>query len=275
MGRLRLGVVIVVLLGSLAAAPAAGAAFLSGQAKDWTERIAEVGARPAGGVHERQAGGIVRRRLLALGYDMQSQWFSIPGGKRSRNVIGRTPGTIRVIIVAHIDGVRRTQAANDNASGIGTMLELARNLRTTNGVLVAAIGAEERAVTGSSRHLGSRRLVRSLTANQKDGVRLAVSIDMVGVGTTLHVRGIEASPNRSARRLLAAARRADIPATYLRDTGQSDHDELTYGGVAAAWMQWRWDTCWHEPCDRPGRVQRSKLRPAGRTVLHAARAVLG
>lgn len=275
MGRLRLGVFVVVLLGFLAAAPAGGAAFLGAKAKDWTERIAAVGARPAGGVHEREAGGIVRRRLLALGYDMQSQWFTLPNGRRSRNVIGRTPGAIRVIIVAHIDGVRRTAAANDNASGVGTLLEVARNLRGRNGVLVAAIGAEERAVTGSSLHLGSRRLARSLTARQKDRVRLALSIDMVGVGTTLHVRGLEASPNRSARRLLAAARRKGISVSYLRDTGQSDHDELTRGGAPAAWLQWRWDTCWHEPCDTVQRVRRSKLQPAGRAVLHAAYAALG
>src|SRR5919109_3123971 len=154
------------------------------------------------------------------------------------------------------------------------MLELARNLRGREGVLVAGLGAEERMVTGSSWHLGSRRLTRSLSLAAKRRVRLALSLDMVGVGTTLHVRGLEASPNRSARILLASARALGIRATYLRDTGQSDHDDLTRGGVPAAWVEWRWDVCWHRPCDRPDRLDRTKLRKAGDVVVRAARTVL-
>jgi hypothetical protein len=275
MRRFRLGVVAVALLCLLVAAPSAGASFSGKKAKRWTAEIAGVGQRVAGGGNEREAGRIVNARLAALGYDTRTQRFRLPNGRRSRNVIGRTPGPIRVIVVAHVDGVRGTRAANDNASGVGSMLEVARNLRRLDGILVAALGAEERMMTGSSWHLGSRRLTRSLTPAQKDGVRLALSIDMVGVGTTLHVRGLEASPNRSARKLLRAAARAGVRVTYMRDTGQSDHDDLTRGGVPAAWVEWRWDTCWHRPCDTIDRVRPWKLRQAGRVVVGAARAVVG
>jgi Peptidase family M28 len=136
------------------------------------------------------------------------------------------------------------------------------------------MGAEERMVTGSSWHLGSRRLTSSFTPAQKAGVRLALSIDMVGVGPTLNVRGLEGSPNRSARRLLNAARARSIRASYLRDTGQSDHDDLTRGGIPAAWIEWRWDTCWHRPCDRISRLQPVKLGAAVRVVNVAAHAVV-
>jgi Zn-dependent M28 family amino/carboxypeptidase len=257
------------------AAPAAGAPFSGVAAKQWTARIAALGQRPAGGVHERQAGVIVGKRLEALGYTVVVQRFRLPNGDVSRNVVGRTTGPTRVLIVAHMDGVHHTRAANDNASGVGTLLELARHLRGRPGVALAALGAEERMVTGSPYHLGSLRLTRSLSPAAKRGIRLALSIDMVGVGTTFHVRGLEASPNRSARRLLARARALGVRVTYLRDTGQSDHDDLTRGGVKAAWIQWRWDVCWHEPCDRISRVQPRKLRTAGRVVLAAARAVVG
>ena len=243
-------------------------------AKEWAAKIARIGPRPAGGANERRARAIVRRRLDTLGYAVRAQWVQLPNGRRSRNVIGQTPGPLRVIIVAHIDGVHGTRAANDNASGVGVLLTVASQLAGKNGVLVAALGAEERMVTGSSWHLGSRRLTRSLTPGQKAGVRLALSIDMVGVGTTLNVRGLEARPNRSARMLLAAARRLGIRASYLRDTGQSDHDDLTRGGVPAAWIEWRWDQCWHQPCDTVSRLRPYRLRPAGRVVLAAARAVV-
>ena len=127
-------------------------------------KIARIGPRPAGGANERRAGAIVRRRLETLGYAVRAQSVPLPNGRRSRNIIGRTPGPLRVIIVAHIDGVHGTRAANDNASGVGVLLTVAHGLAGTNGVLVAALGAEERMVTGSSWHLGSRRLTRSLTA---------------------------------------------------------------------------------------------------------------
>jgi Peptidase family M28 len=272
MRRSALGVTVSLAL--LATAPAADAAVSGAKAKRWTAKIASLGQRPAGWPHERQAGAIVKRRLERLGYSVAYQSFTLPNGRTSRNVVGRTGAPVRVIVVAHIDGVWGTDAANDNASGVGLMLELARNLSGRDGVLVAGLAAEERMVTGSSWHLGSRRLTRSLSAAAKRRVRLALSIDMVGVGSTLHVRGLEASPNRSARILLAAARELGIRATYLRDTGQSDHDDLTRGGVPAAWVEWRWDPCWHQPCDQIERVRPWKLWRAGRIVLAAARSVL-
>jgi peptidase M28-like protein len=273
--RSAIGVAAAALLVALALAPAAPAAFSGKRAKFWTAQIAAFGQRPAGGLHERQAGNLVRRRFEALGYPVQVQSFALPGGGTSRNVVARTPGPLRVVIVAHIDGVHHTPAANDNGSGVGTLLELARNLRGTEGVRLAALGAEERMVTGSPYHLGSLRFTRGLPRSVRRGVRLALSIDMVGVGTTFHVRGLEASPNRSARILLGRARALGVEATYLRDTGQSDHDDLTRGGVRAAWIQWRWDRCWHQPCDRIGRVKPWKLHRAGRVVLAATRRVLG
>jgi hypothetical protein len=274
MRRLGLGVTVALLLVALAGA-STSAAFNGKKTKAWVAKIAALGQRPAGGKHERQAGAIARNRFQALGYNVRTQRFPLPEGGRSLNVIGRTPGPIRVIIVAHMDGMPGTTAANDNGSGVGTVLMLAQYLKDKRGVLVAALGAEERRHTGAGWHLGSRALTASLTERQKRGVRLALSVDMVGVGWTLNIRGLESSPNRSARKLLRAADRLPkVRASYLRDTGQSDHDDLTRGGVPAAWIEWRWDECWHMPCDRIHRVKPWKLRQAGRVIREAALRVL-
>ena len=271
MRRTALGVAVLALL---LAAPAADAALSGIAAKRWTAKIAGLGPRPAGGTHERRAQEIVKARLQALGYEVTGQWFTLPNGKRDRNIVGRTARPAHVIIVAHVDGVWGTPAANDNGSGVGLLLELARELRGTPGVLVAALGAEERHVTGSTKHLGSLRLLRSLSDAQREKVRLALSLDMVGVGTRLHVRGIEASPNRSARRVLARAQALRIPVSYLPDSGESDHAEMSRAGMPAAWIEWRTDACWHSPCDRIARVKPWKVWTAGRVVLSAARAAL-
>jgi Zn-dependent M28 family amino/carboxypeptidase len=272
--RAALGV-LVALLVFVAAQPAAADHPVSGtRAKAFVRQIAAFGPRTAGSLNERRVGRLVRDQLTSFGYTVEVQTFSLPNGRSSRNVVGRGPGPVRVIVVAHMDGVHHTVAANDNGSGVATMLEVARSLHAAPGVLVAALGAEERMVTGSNFHLGSLRLVRSIPKAVRDDVVLALSIDMVGVGPTFNVRGLEASPNASARRLLTAARSLGIRATYLRDTGQSDHDDLTRGGVPATWVEWRWDPCWHLPCDRPYRLDRIKLRKAALVVLQAARTAL-
>ncbi len=271
MRRLAVGVVVTSVAAALfGASPSAAAPFDGKGAKEWVARIAAVGPRPAGGKHEREAAAIVRTRLQALGYAVETQRFTLPEGTRSRNVIGRTSGPIEVIIVAHMDGMPGTSAANDNGSGVGLMLMLAQYLRDKPGVLVAAVGAEERRNTGAGYHLGSRTLSMSLTPAQREGVRLAISADMVGVGSTLNIRGLEAAPNSSSRKLLRAADDLDLSASYLQDTGQSDHDEFTNRGVPATWIEWRWDACWHLPCDRISRVRPGKLKKAGKVVREAA-----
>lgn len=230
------------------------------RAHDTVRAVAALGARPAGSATERRAAALVASRFRSLGYRVVMQRVPLPRGGASRNVVALPQGPIRAVVTAHVDGVSEGPAANDNASGVAVMLELARVLRGTDGILFAALGAEERVETGSRIHLGSARLVRGFSAAGKRRIRLAVSLDMVGVGTRLYVRGIEARPNRSARHFR-------LP--YLRDPGHSDHAELTRAGLPAAWLQWREDACWHRPCDRPERVDPAKLERVARLVLRA------
>jgi hypothetical protein len=272
MGRLAVGILAAV---ALASPPAAQAEISGERAKRFVRQLAALGPRPAGSANERQAAGIVRTKLTALGYDIRIQRFRLPNGRYSRNVVGRSAGALRVLVVAHLDGVHGTVAANDNGSGVGAMLEVARALAGREGVLVAALGAEERAVTGSPYHLGSLRLLRSIPRTTQGSIRFAISLDMVGVGPTLNVRGLEASPNRSARRTLTWARALGFRASYLRDSGLSDHAEMTRRGIRAAWLTWRWDACWHSPCDRTHRLDPLKLRRAARLTVYAARSALG
>ena len=262
-------VVTVLGLGGSASAEVSGT-----RAKSTVAKIASLGPRPAGSANERKAGRIVAERLRDLGYAVETQRFDLPKGGRSRNVVGVSEGRVRAVVVAHLDGVRRTRAANDNASGVAVILEVARALRAEPGLLVAAVGAEERQETGSRLHLGSARLVRSLSRAERRAIRVAISLDMVGVGTRLYVGGVEVRPNRSARLALAHARRLGLRARYLGDSAISDHAELTRGGVPAAWVTWRWDECWHRPCDRPRRIRARKLERVGRVTVAAVRAAL-
>jgi hypothetical protein len=258
-------IAVVVALVLLTAA-GGGALGPGGRAKQTVTFLASKGPRPAGEPGaEALAQRFVAAELRDLGYRVVLQRVDLPNGRSTRNVVGLSSGRPKVVIVAHLDGVRGSPAANDNASGVAVLLELAASLRGEPGMLVAATGAEERVVTGSRVHLGSLRLLRGISPEARRGVRLAVALDMVGVGTRLHVRGIERQPNRSARLLLGEGH-----STYLRDDGDSDHAELTRHGMPAAWLQWRTDACWHEPCDVARRVDAHKLEAAFRVALRAA-----
>jgi hypothetical protein len=260
---------------ALVSLPAASAAIDGDRVKQFAGHIAHLGkSRVAGSGKEFQASAMVKRKFTSFGYETTRQTFPLPNGDTSRNVIGRTPGTLRVVIVGHMDGVWNTRAANDNGSGTAGVVEVARELAGEQGVLVAALGAEEREVTGSSLHLGSDKLVRSLSAAERDSIRLVVSLDMIGVGNVLNVRGLESSPNRSARKLINAADRIGYRVSYLQDPGVSDHAEFTRAGVPATLLTWRWDVCWHEPCDEAYRLVPKKLKKASRLALVAAREVL-
>jgi Peptidase family M28 len=263
---------VAALLLLMPAAPAPTAEQVSGvRAKAFAAKLAALGPRPAGSANERRAAQMVERELRALGYRVGVQTFRLPRGGTSRNVVGRTPGALRAVVVAHVDGVSEGPAANDNGSGVAAMLEVARELAGRTGLLVAALGAEERVETGSPLHLGSARLVRGLSRAERRSIRVALSLDMVAVGPTLNVRGLESSPNRSARLALQQSRRLRVGATYRQDTGQSDHAELTRAGIPAAWIEWRWDTCWHTACDQPHRLSVSKLAVAARLALETVR----
>jgi len=192
------------------------------RAKQTVRALTVFGPRVAGSVDELRAAHVVRSRFARLGLTPVVQRVRLPRGGFSRNLVFRTGGgPLRAIVVAHLDGVSAGPAANDNGSGVGSLVEVARELGKTPGALYAALGAEEQFMTGSSLHLGSARLLRSLTRAERRGVRLALSLDMVGYGPELNVRGLERRPNRSARAALAAARRVGVRATYLRDRGLS------------------------------------------------------
>lgn len=262
---------VLALVAALALVAPAAEDVSGARGMAFVRKLAALGPRVAGSATERRAQGMVSERLDELGYRVVRQRFSLPRGGTSANVVGLSQGPIRAVVVAHLDGVHAGPAANDNGSGVAAMLEVAAALRGRPGVLVAALGAEERFETGSTLHLGSQRLVRGLGRN----VRVALSLDMVGVGPTLNVRGLESSPNRSARLALRTARGLGLPATYRQDTGQSDHAELTRAGIPAAWIEWRWDTCWHQACDLPARISVRKLVVAARLTVATVRASLG
>ncbi|MHB8925510.1 MAG: cell wall-binding repeat-containing protein [Coriobacteriia bacterium] len=237
--------------------------------------IAGYGARPAGGAAERQACDYVAAQLRSWGYTVTTQDIVLPGGKHSRNIIAEHAGTRPEVIVlgAHIDSKYPSPGANDNASGVGVTLELARvfaQATTTPTVRFIAFGAEEIAGdTADAHHFGSRQYVAALSSAGKTGISGMVSVDMVGYGTTFNVRSLGTGPQTVVSALRTRAGYVGLPLPYLKDFGRygwSDHEGFERAGVPAAWLEWREDPVYHTVRDTASHVQASRVRTTGRLL---------
>jgi Zn-dependent M28 family amino/carboxypeptidase len=196
--------------------------------------------------------------------------FTVPGKGRSRNVVGVREGTrdCLKIVMAHADSVPEAPGANDNASGVGIVVALAARLDALDppcDVWLVATGAEERPYTGTADHLGALALVRHLRRRGAAGrLRFALSLDMVGRGTSFQLRSPHARAREGIERaVLAAGRRQGVGLRFRPDsgTGNSDHREFELAGLPALAMQVRdaADACYHSACDGPRRLQRRAL----------------
>lgn len=120
-------------------------------------------ARVAGSAEELAAAQQIEEWLDSMGYDAGLQSFTYgPTSKAvaSQNVVAVKPAADQssgqavplVIVGAHYDCVSAGKGADDNASGVGVMLELAQRLAETDlpyELVFIAFGAEEAGLEGS------------------------------------------------------------------------------------------------------------------------------
>jgi hypothetical protein len=239
------------------AAAAAGAGFDPGFL--FARALARAGPRPAGSAAERRAHARVERRFRAAGLHIGHDRFRVPGHGRSRNVVGihDTPAECLVVLVAHIDSVPPSPGADDNASGVGTLVALAPRLpavRPTCDVWLIATGAEERPYTGAADHLGALAAVPRVKRRRRD-LRFVLSLDEVGRGRSFRLRSPVAGPRRGVERAVIRAGRGAVRWIEDAGSGNSDHREFALAGLPAMKLGVPDDPCRHTACDRPSRLQ--------------------
>jgi hypothetical protein len=215
----------------------------SGSAQDpaytFARDLALAGPRPAASNAERRAHQQVAEAFAQAGLTVTRDRFTVPGKGRSRNVIGvlDRPGSCLTILMAHADTVPPSPGAEDNASGVGTLVALAPRLAALQprcDVWLVATGAEERIYTGRPDHLGATALSNRVRTRRADDLRWALSLDEVGRGRTMWLR----SPRNRGfeRRVIRSAAGTGIAVRWVADegTGNSDHREFSLAGFTAA-----------------------------------------
>jgi hypothetical protein len=247
--------------GSPPAADGRSLAAAGGAASDpgyrFARSLARAGPRPAGSAAERRAHARVEKRFRAAGLRIAHDRFRVPGHGRSRNVVGihDTPAACLHVLIAHTDSVPPARGADDNASGVGTLVALAPRLHTIDSacdVWLIASGAEERPYTGQADHLGARAAVPRVRKRAGD-LRFVLSLDEVGRGTTFHLRS-RANRRRVEGRIVKAGRGA---VRWVADSGSgnSDHREFALAGLPAAKLGVPDDPLRHTAADTPARLQ--------------------
>lgn len=233
--------------------------------------IAALGPRRAAGPAERAALDLCASELASYGYAVGRQAVWTPLGT-SGNVIAEHPGSSRGVIVlgAHIDSKPPSPGANDNASGVAVVLELARVLATAPTlptVRVVIFGAEEiSGATADDHHFGSRQYVNSLDDAGRARIAGMISIDMVGYGSTFNVRNMGPGSRSVVFALQGRAGFLGRQLDYLRDTGTygwSDHEPFERVGIPAAWLEWRDDPVYHTAADTAAHVRAEPVRSTG------------
>jgi hypothetical protein len=224
-------------------------------------RVTSYGIRVAGSTAERRAHGFVERSFHRAGLDVTFQRFRVPGRGRSQNVIGLYDLPRRSclrIVMAHTDTTASGPGANDNASGVGVVVAIAKRLRAlgpTCDTWLVATGAEERIYTGSPDHLGALALARRARARGAERrLCFALSLDEVGGDRPFWLRSPASTPRSGVEgAILRAARHAGGNATWVRDgsDSNSDHREFELLGLPAAKLGVGagGNPCRHMPCD--------------------------
>jgi putative aminopeptidase FrvX len=205
----------------------------------------QVGVRPAGSVKESSAADYIVSKLGEYGYTVEEQTFTTDDGFASRNIVGTRTGTkdnYNIVIGAHYDSPSGSKGADDDAAGVGTVLELARvfSVRTLQPTLqFVFFGANQPGVTDKDVRLaGSRRFVDLLGSLQKNDIVAMVDVDCDGQGTTMALKTEGSGQQRLKDKLDTYARQKNQPVSSMKSSSDSDNIPFENSQIPAVWIGW-------------------------------------
>ncbi|WP_077325585.1 M28 family peptidase [Virgibacillus siamensis] len=235
-----------------------------------------IGSRGAGTEGEQQTIAYLVDQFESYGYDdvrVQEFTFETYSGEEitSHNVIAvkepmknHNTGQ-QVIIGSHHDSVPWGQGANDDASGTGTLLELARvyaNTPTDTEIKFIAFGAEEYGLWGS------RKYAEAMSEEDAERTAAMFQMDMVGSKDSGDLVMFTADGNKNTVTDLGAAagsRVADL--VPYSELGRSDHVPFHNLGIPAAlFIHTPLEPWYHTEDDVIEHISKKKLKDVADTV---------
>ncbi|GHG59567.1 aminopeptidase [Alishewanella longhuensis] len=253
-------------------------------AREWiAEQFAAIGLEPAGTAGFLHPYSVTEH--FSLGRWLRGKNATIPGVENAANVLGLLPGTTPdlkpLVITAHYDhlgmhGDSIFYGADDNASGVAAMLELARYLKAKplqHPVLFIALDSEEKGLQGAVALFRTGLL-------QPEQLSFNINIDMLSrdthqllfaVGTYHHpwlLPLIDQLQPQSAVKLIPAHDRPWYLAGNTQDwTLSSDHGVFHQQGVPFIYFGVADHADYHTPNDTADKVDVEFYHQVVETVL--------
>ena len=232
-------------------------------------RQVELGPRPAGSPASRRLGAILRTSIP------RGNFQGVPGGLR--NVVGTVPGRQPgrfVVVGAHYDtkDLPDFVGANDGASGVAVVRQLARTIRprTIRPTLVFVFFDGEETPRGVPDSQVLRKGLRGskVAARAFRRAEAMILFDLVGDPKLRILRDTRSDP-RLWSGLRAAAARVGTTNNFpqRRTEVVDDHVPFAQQGVRTLPLIDLGFRCWHKPCDDLSAVSRESLDVVGETVF--------
>jgi Zn-dependent M28 family amino/carboxypeptidase len=263
----RIAVVSVVL--SLSAVPAVAAEHPRPMGEYALTVIEDLTSeqRVQGTPGEVRAGTKIRAYFKGFGLKTRAQRFSYTREGTtytSRNIIGTLPGTTKrtIIIGAHYDNRPEGSGADDNASGVSVMVEVAKRIAKKKPlpytIQFVAFGAEE----NPGGLVGSNTYVKRLSTAQLQRTEAMINYDSLIVGDNLYVHAGANEKVAPRDLMLRLAQRYRLPLQIqpgwnpaypagLTPDGFSDYTAFNKAGIPVVAFE---ATNW-EIADRDGATQ--------------------
>ncbi len=220
--------------------------------------LGDTGAIPAIGIA--QEDGETLKALVQQGGLQASLSVDAGAGEiASNNVVAVSGTTCRILVGGHYDSVPAGPGANDNASGIASMLVLARVYKDSAaqlGLCFAAFGGEELGLWGS------RKYVENLSKSERQDMKAMLNLDMVGVGDAWRITASEPLAEMLSEIFDDRTGTVSDFAGGRRGRG-SDHSSFTRVGIPAVFFYRVDDPNYHSPEDKSQFVDPETLQEAG------------
>lgn len=283
-------------------APSVSVVFDADSAYSYVERQVAFGPRVNNTGSHLKAGEWLESELRRHGADVRLQETTLKAADgeniRIKNIFGQfnPESSSRLLLLAHWDSrpwadedpleanrKKPVDGANDGASGVGVLLEVARQLGRQNpeyGVDILFVDAEDRGMHDDDeswalgcRYFAQNPIIKGYSPKE------AILLDMVGAANACFAREQISMVNAPGLldRVWKAARDAGF-SSYFRDIPgggvTDDHVELLKVGIPAIdIIDFRPDSDtgfpagWHTVNDNMGAIDKESLRAVGQTVL--------
>lgn len=223
--------------------------------KSDVESLSNYKTRLAGTADNQKATAQIKDILTGLGYKVSQPCYTTGACSVVADKVGDGSSDKVIMIMAHLDSVGKTFAgADDNASGLAVMLEVARVLKdypNKKTIRFFATNGEEGGLYGAQHYAGVLK-----ASGEIKKMDLAINMDMVGYNSN----GIVELETDSQYEELAnwfaslASAYTTLKSKITIGAWGSDHVPFIKGGVPTLLTIEDWSTktpCYHKECDKP------------------------